>query len=70
MGIPLSLVRMKVPEISFYVKADFSEWTKSQHYLLFLFPTIFKTDKLLANGCTPPLSNFTVMIGVKRLKRV
>jgi len=30
MGIPLSLVRMKVSEISFYVKADFSEWTKSQ----------------------------------------
>ena len=24
-GIPLSLVRMKVPEISFYVKAEFSE---------------------------------------------
>jgi len=30
MVIPLSLVRMKVPEISLYVKADFSEWTKSQ----------------------------------------
>ena len=31
MGILLSLVRMKVPEISLYVKADFSEWAKSQH---------------------------------------
>jgi len=30
MGIPLSLVRMKVLEISLYVKADFSERTKSQ----------------------------------------
>ena len=28
MGIPLSLVRMH----SFYVKADFSEWTKSQQW--------------------------------------
>jgi len=37
---------MKVPEISFYVKADFSEWTKPQHDLFFLFPTTFKTDKL------------------------
>jgi len=61
---------MKVPEISLYVKADFSDWTKSQHYIYFLFPTIFKTDKLLVNGCTPTLSKFTVMIGVQRLKRV
>jgi len=30
MRIPLSLVRMKVLEISLYVKADFSDWTKSQ----------------------------------------
>jgi len=61
---------MKVREISFYVKTDFSEWTKSQHYIFFLFPTIFKTDKLLANGCTSTLSKFIVTIGVKRLKKV
>jgi len=30
-GIPLSLVRMRVPEKSLYVKAEFLEWTKSQH---------------------------------------
>jgi len=56
MGLPLSLVRMEMPEISFYVEADFSEWTKSQDYLFHLFPTIFKTDKLLTNGCTPTLT--------------
>jgi len=27
----IKLGKIKVPEISFYVKADFSEWTKSQH---------------------------------------
>ena len=61
---------MKVPEISFYVKAEFLEWTKSHHQLFSLFPTIFKTDKLLANDLSPTLSKFTLMIGVIRLKRV
>jgi len=50
---------MKVSEISFYVKAEFLEWMKSQHCLFFLFD-FSSTDKLPANDFSPTLSKFTV----------